>query len=841
VLKATPTITWPTPAAITYGTALSATQLNTTASTPGTFVYTPAAGTIVNAGATLLSVTFTPTDAANYTTTTATASLTVLKASPVITWATPADITYGTALSVTQLNATASTPGTFVYNPPAGTVLNAGAGQTVSVSVTPIDAANYTTATKTVSINVSKATPVLTWATPADITYGTVLSPTQLNASVSGVPGTFAYTPIAGTALNAGTGQPLSVTFTPTDSTNFTTATKTVSINVLSPSQVITWQNPADITYGAALTATQLNATTSTAGTFTYAPVVGTVLNAGAAQTLSVTFTPTDPNLTTATKTVSINVLKATPTITWPPPAAITYGTALSATQLNATASVPGALVYTPAAGTIVNAGATQILSVTFTPADGANYTATTATTTITIAKATPIINWSAPVAITYGTALSGTQLNATANVPGTFNYAPAAGTQLNAGASQTLSVTFTPTATNYDSATRTIAINVVKATPLISWTAGSAITDTTPLGPAQLNATANVLGAFAYSPADGTVLDAGAGQHLSVTFTPLDASNYTAATATRSIDVSITSAPTSPDLSVWRPTTGTWLWLSASSDFNPALGGGKKWGTAGDKPLKGDIDGDGKPDLIVWRPSTGTFYWLTSSTGYNLALQGSKAWGVASLGDTPMVGDIDGDGKGDLIVWRPTDGTWYWLNSSNGYNASAAGSVQWGVASVGDRPMLADFDGDGRQDIAVWRGSTGEWFWLTSSTNYNKSAAHTMQWGVPSVGDMPFTGDIDGDGKSEFIVWRPGTGTWFWLTSSSGYNPSSAGQVDWGIASLGDVPAIADLDGDRRVEVIVWRPIGATFFWLTSASGYSPAAAKQRGWGMSGDIPVRK
>src|SRR4029077_9657621 len=149
-------------------------------------------------------------------------------------------------------NATANTPGTFVYNPLAGTVLNAGAGQALSVTFTPTDAANYTTATKTVSINVLKATPVITWANPADITFGTALGATQLNATAN-TPGSFVYLPIAGTVLNAGAGQALSVTFTPTDAANFTTATKTASINVLKATPVITWANPASITYGTAL------------------------------------------------------------------------------------------------------------------------------------------------------------------------------------------------------------------------------------------------------------------------------------------------------------------------------------------------------------------------------------------------------------------------------------------------------------------------------------------------------------------------------------------------------------------------------------------------------------
>ena len=70
------------------------------------------------------------------------------------------------------------------------------------------------------------------------------------------------------------------------------------------------------------------------------------MLSAGANQTLSVTFTPTDGlNYTTATKTVTINVLKGTPVITWAPPADVTYGTALRATQLKATSSVAGTFV----------------------------------------------------------------------------------------------------------------------------------------------------------------------------------------------------------------------------------------------------------------------------------------------------------------------------------------------------------------------------------------------------------------------------------------------------------------------------------------------------------------
>jgi len=228
-----------------YGTALGAAQLNATANVSGAFLYTPPAGTVLPMGSgQTLSVTFTPTDATDYSGAIKTVQINVRQAAPVITWSNPADIVYGTALGAGQLNATANVPGTFLYAPPAGTVLGAGSGQTLSVTFTPTDAKNYTTTAKSVQINVRQATTAITWANPADIVYGTALGPTQLNATAN-VPGAFAYTPPAGTVLPVGNGQTLSVAFTPTDAKDYTTATKSVQINVVpsSPARIVVYKS----------------------------------------------------------------------------------------------------------------------------------------------------------------------------------------------------------------------------------------------------------------------------------------------------------------------------------------------------------------------------------------------------------------------------------------------------------------------------------------------------------------------------------------------------------------------------------------------------------------------
>jgi hypothetical protein len=477
VSTATPTITWNTPAAITYGTALSSTQLDASSTAPGTFVYLPAAGTVLAAGSHTLSVNFIPADTIDYTTATATVTLTVNQATPAITWATPAPITYGTALSATQLDASSTVPGTFVYSPVAGTILAAGQ-HILSVTFTPTDITDYKAAAATVTLIVNAATTeTITWADPAAITYGTALSSAQLDASAT-VAGTFVYTPVAGTVLKAGL-QTLSVTFTPTDITDYKVETATVTLTVSQATPAITWAAPASIAYGMALSSTQLDASSNVAGAFVYTPAGGSVLKAGL-QTLSVTFTPTDTtDYKVATATVTLTVNQATPAITWATPAAITYGTALSATQLDASSTVAGTFVYSPAAGAVLPVGP-QTLSVMFTPTDTTDYTTTAATVPLTVNAITYVLSINA-TSLAFGSVTLGATPTQTVNLTNTgtapvtvssatvtnltgtgfsLEGSPFSATTLTPGQTITLSVEFDPTVTGAATGQLTIISN---------------------------------------------------------------------------------------------------------------------------------------------------------------------------------------------------------------------------------------------------------------------------------------------------------------------------------------------------------------------------------------------
>lgn len=524
VNKAETTIDWTVPEPITYGDTLSATQLNAVANVDGDFYYSPAIGSTLNAGTQELHVAFIPTDGKNYKESKDTINITVYKATPSITWATPSAIIYGDTITMNQLNATSTAPGPFSYNVNIGDTLDAGDHMLIATLLT--DTINYNDASDTVYLHVNQAKPSINWTKPQDIVYGTYLDDTQLNATAN-VEGEFTYSVEPDSMLNVGTNW-IVANFT-SENSNYMDTKDSVSINVTPATPIIIWDNPRDIEYGTKLDSTILNAKVDgdIDGELIYVPSIGQVLEIGDSQMLVVTFIPSNNNYTTAKDTAYINVL---PGIIWAPDP-IAYGTKIG-TIFNAEIPIEGTFSYSIDKDSILNAGEFEI-TVNFTPASS-EFKPSQKTVKVTVEKATPVITWD-PQDITYGTKAEATYY-AKADIQGSFSYSMSRDSILDAGEHE-ITATFTPSKSNYynyNTVKKSAIITVNKAESEITWEPQ----DITYGSKAELiqNATANNEGEFAYSISKDTILNVGK-YSITATFTP-STENYNPAKMTIDFNV---------------------------------------------------------------------------------------------------------------------------------------------------------------------------------------------------------------------------------------------------------------------------------------------------------------
>ena len=291
----------------------------------------------------------------------ATATLTVRRGPAQISWPQLGSIAYGSPLTTQQLSATTTVPGSFAFNPAAGTILTPG---TYSLSVTfiPTDSPSTPT-TATQNLLVTNAALTVR-ASDAGRLYGAP-NPTftgNVSGAVNGDTFTVSGSSVASSASSVGT-YPIVPSATGANLAFYVVSSFNGVLTVSGTPTTITLGNLNQTYDGSPKPVSVTTVPAGLASTVTYNSNTMPPTQPG---TYTVVATITDPNYTGTANGV-LTVTAGANTVTWNAPSAIVYGTALSAAQLNATTSVPGVFVYAPAAGTVLQPGS-QTLSVVFTP-----------------------------------------------------------------------------------------------------------------------------------------------------------------------------------------------------------------------------------------------------------------------------------------------------------------------------------------------------------------------------------------------------------------------------------------------------------------------------------------
>ncbi len=252
-------------------------------------------------------------------------------------------------------------------------------------------------------------------------------------------------------------------------------------------------------------------------------------------------------------------------------------------------------------------------------------------------------------------------------------------------------------------------------------------------------------------------------------------------------------------------------------------------FGLPTDTIIYGDFDGDLKQDIAVYREGTAanpqSYFYILPSTSPNTFI--SQAWGT--IGDKPVTGDFDGDGRSDFCITRRINNQIVWIILPSG--GGTVRYITFGLASDRENPTAADFNGDGRDELIVTRTAPNG-----DLTHYMGDASSgttvlSKQWGNNSSAPTTvFFGDYTGDSRADIAVNYGAcnsnptcdtAGTWWILdTASANYTVTKFGIPRNRKTMTGDIPTFGDWDGDGKSDISVFRPSNTTLYALTSSNG---------------------
>jgi hypothetical protein len=257
-------------------------------------------------------------------------------------------------------------------------------------------------------------------------------------------------------------------------------------------------------------------------------------------------------------------------------------------------------------------------------------------------------------------------------------------------------------------------------------------------------------------------------------------------------------AGPMRDRIGIYRPSTGQWF-LDVNGNYTWDTSGDtlvQTFGATASVPIVGDWVGSGTAQLGLFQPDT--LLWLldvNANRAIDTCSQDACYGPFGEAMDVPLVGRWNARAEYRIGSFRPSTGRWYLDRNGDGDFARCAKDrcADLKIHQSGDLPVIGDWTGDGLSQIGLFRPGTGEWF-LDRSGNkaWDGCRKDTCIQSFGSAGDVPVSGDWNGNGKSSIGVWRPSTGEWFLDYNGNGvWDGCSVDVCVTGFGVAGDVPVV--------------------------------------------------